>query len=70
MQIKMLRLCLSGGFRRFLPLTLEEGYMSQYQQQRSIRTTIPSLYRKISEIIDDELIRIKSSTRGNYILFA
>jgi hypothetical protein len=70
----MLRVCLSGGFRRFLPLTLEEGStgMSQYhQQQRSIRTTIPCL-KKIIELIEDEVLGIKipSSTRGNCILFA
>jgi hypothetical protein len=61
----MLRLCLSGGFRRFLPLTIEKGYMSQFQQQqRSIRTTIASLYRN-REILEKELNRIKiTSTRG------
>jgi hypothetical protein len=68
----MLRLCFSGGFRRFLPITLEEiSIMSRYHQQRNIRTTIPSfyLYREISKIMEDESIGIKSSTRGNSTYF-
>jgi hypothetical protein len=67
----MLRYCLSGGFRRFLPFTLEEGYLSQYHQQRSIRTTIPSSYnyREINKIMEDESIGINSSTRGNCNLY-